>query len=55
MAEIRSASKFQLLLEKAVKIVVPRKLNGRAERSKRLHKDFALEVAATGPACYLGQ
>src|ERR1043166_159527 len=53
--KIAALTKFQLLLEVAGKIVVPRKLNGRRKRSVSLNEDFPVGFAASGASGYLRQ
>src|SRR5271170_3918585 len=41
-------AKFNLLFVKTVKVVAARELDRRMKRRERLHKNFALDIAATG-------
>src|SRR5947208_8187165 len=51
--EIAAVTEFEFLLEIAGEIVMPRKLNRRAEWCVRLHKNFAGRLASPGASSYL--
>ena len=53
--EAEVLAKFKLLFGKAIEIVMPGKLNGRAERREGLHEHLALDFASSGSACHLSE